>query len=260
MIILFTDKNPASRNIANMLIENNGFVKASENEWKRNNIRMINTHAPTVLDVPTNFETDLLLVLSTHKSKNGGKMLTAHFPGNWGNADFGGEARTLNIAYGSKIKILINELIRSNSQNWPVSMEVDHHGPLSAVPIMFVEIGSTENEWSDSTAAKDVANAVSNFIEKYNQPDYKTVLGFGGGHYAREFTKILTESEIAVGHIAPKYVIDSIDEKLFHHAVERNVEKIEDVFILKKGTNSSQKKKIIKLCESAGLDYHLVNP
>lgn len=256
MIILYTPNNPASRNIAEKLIENHSFRKRGDNEYERNGLRLVKTAAPTVLDVPTDFNTDLILVLSTHKSKAGGKMLTAHFPGNWNDAMFGGEPKTLNTAWGSRLKAIIQELDRANSRKWPLFMEADHHGPTCEAPIMFVEIGSTESEWDDRQAAEEVANAVSKFIDR--DDEYESVLGIGGGHYSREFTRVLLEGELAVGHVAPKYALDKLEEAVFMQAVERNVEKVERVLILKKETNSSQKKKIVGFADKAGLEHELI--
>jgi D-aminoacyl-tRNA deacylase len=256
MIILFTSSNQASANIAKMLVENHSFRKKSDNEWERGGIRMIDTMAPSVLEVPTDFDTDLILVLSTHKSKAGGKMLTAHFPGNWNEARFGGEPKTLNTAWGSRLKTLIRELDSANSAKWPMFMEADHHGPTCKSPIMFVEIGSTEEEWKDLNAARDVAQAVSSFIGKDEK--YESALGIGGGHYSREFTKVLLEGDLAIGHVAPKYVLDELDEAMFMQAVEKNVEEVKKVLILKKEANSSQKKKVVGFAEKAGLDCELI--
>ncbi len=257
MIILFTSKNIASRNIAQKLIQNHGFAESGENRWKFGETEMIETNAETVLDVPTDFDTDLILVLSTHKSKAGGKMLTAHFPGNWNDAKFGGDPKTLNTAYGSKLKLLIRELQKANKDlDWPLFIEADHHGPTCKVPIMFVEIGSTEEEWNNEEAAEAVAEAVSEFLKKDER--FESVFGIGGGHYSREFTKLLLETELAVGHVAPKYAIDGLDEEVFRQALEKNVEEIKKVIILKKETNSSQKKKIIELVEKYGLTYELI--
>ena len=51
--------------------------------------------------------------------------------------------------------------------DYEVSYEVTHHGPSLDVPAMFVELGSSENQWSDSKAAEAVAHsamyAVANF-------------------------------------------------------------------------------------------------
>lgn len=257
VIILFTSRNIASLNIAKKLIGNHGFEKTAENEWVRGEVKLIDTDAPTVLDVPTDFDTDCLLVLSSHKSKAGGRMLTAHFPGNWGEAKFGGEPKTLNTACASRLKSLLKELDKANERlGWPLFIETDHHGPTCDAPIMFVEIGSTENEWKDDEAATIVAQAVSEFLEK--QETYETVFGVGGGHYSREFTKMLLESELAVGHIAPKYAIGGMDEGMFRQAIEKNVEDVSKVLVLKEGTNSSQKKKVKSFAESMGVEYELV--
>jgi D-aminoacyl-tRNA deacylase len=257
MILLFTPNNIASLNIARKLIENHGFEKTSENEWEREGVRLIETEVPTVLDVPTDFDTDMIVVLSSHKSKAGGKMLTAHFPGNWDQAKFGGEPRTLNIAWGSRLKAMLKELGKANKElGWPLFMETDHHGPTCKVPIMFVEIGSTEEEWNDGKAAEAMAKAVSGFLR--NKDSYETVFGVGGGHYNREFTKMLLEGDYAVGHVAPKYAIDSLEEDTFRQAIEKNVEAVSKVLILKKETNSSQKKKVITLAEKLGIGYELI--
>lgn len=257
MILLFTSNNVASLNIAKKLIGSHGFEEKAENEWERDGIRLIDTKAPTVLEVPTDFETDCIVVLSSHRSKAGGKMLTAHFPGNWGEASMGGDSRTLNKAYGSKLKALMLELKKSNERlGWPLFLEADHHGPTCEIPIMFVEIGSTETDWNDEKAAETVAGAVSEFLKR--ERTYETVFGVGGGHYSQEFTDMVLETDTAIGHIAPKYAIDGIEEDTFRQAIEKNVEKITRVVMLKKGTNSSQKKRIERLCEISGVACELV--
>ncbi|NYZ77087.1 hypothetical protein H0O02_02105 [Candidatus Micrarchaeota archaeon] len=252
-VLLFTSNNIASRNIAKMLIEKHGFIAKGENRWEKNGVALINTHAPSVLEVPTGFDTDYLLVLSSHKSKSGEKMLTAHFPGNWNEAKYGGDAKTLNVACGSRLKILVQELARANKTAWPVVMEADHHGPTCSVPIIFVEIGSTEEEWSDPAAAESVAVAVAASLMRNEK--YESVLGIGGGHYAKEFTKLILETDCAVGHIAPKYTLDALDEAVFRQAIEKNVEPVKKVFVLKESTNRAHKRKIEEFCRMLGLEY-----
>jgi len=253
-IILFTPNNIASKAMAEELISKHGFERTSEKEWERDGVRLLECDVPSVLDVPTDFDTDYILVLSTHKSKAGGKMLTAHFPGNWNDAKFGGEPKTLNTACASRLKILIKEMQKANKElQWPLFIEADHHGPTCNVPIMFVEVGSTEEEWKDERAVAVVAKAVSESLKK--EGTFDTVLGVGGGHYSREFTKLVLETDMAVGHIAPKYAVDSMDEEVFRQALEKTVEKISKVIVLKDGTNSKQKEKIKEFCESADIQF-----
>ncbi len=257
--MLFTSKNIASKGIADALIAEHGFGKTSEGEWERDGVRLIETDAPSVLEVPTDFDTDYIIVLSSHKSKAGGKMLTAHFPGNWNEAKFGGEPRTLNTACAGRLKILMKELEKANQKlQWPLFVEADHHGPTCGVPIMFVEVGSTEGEWKNKEATSAVASAVSESLGK--EGSFETVFGVGGGHYSREFTKLVLESELAIGHIAPKYAIDSLDESTFRQAIEKNVEKVSKVVVLKGSTNAKQKEKVRKLSESIGLEYQECSP
>ncbi len=258
MIILFTNKNNASKNIADKLVTQ-GFLPSGENEWQLNGIKMIDTNAETVLDVPTDFETDCILVLSTHKSRRPLPMLTVHFPGNWGTAELGGENKMLNVAYGSKLRQLFLALDKSNKStelNWNVCIEADHHGPTCRVPIIFIEIGSSENEWNNELAAETIANAIVKSLDAPKKT--QTFFGVGGGHYAKEFCKIMLEREIAVGHILPKYEIDDTDEEMLMQAITKNVEKIDEIFILKESTNAKQKEKIMDFAKENGIECELV--
>jgi D-aminoacyl-tRNA deacylase len=256
MIVVFTSKNAASANIAEKLAGGHGFSKA-DGGWERGGVRLICTTAPSVLEVPTDFDTDCLIVLSTHRSRVPGRMLTAHVPGNWAAAEMGGEPRALNIAPASALKTLLRELKREGDRiGWPVSLEADHHGPLSKAPILFVEIGNGEEQWADGESAAAVANAGSAAVSKHET--FETVFAVGGGHYPRTFTRLVLESELAVGHICPKYAIESLAEDTFSQAIEKNVEKVSRVLIAKDETNAPQKEKIRKLCGDFGMECAMV--
>jgi D-aminoacyl-tRNA deacylase len=260
MIILFTSQNAASMNIARKLIANQDFRDIGENRWERKGVRLIDTRAPTVLEVPADFETDCLLVLSAHRSKAPGRMLTAHVPGNWNEAGMGGDPRTLNIAAASMLKILIQELKKEGDRiGWPVSLEADHHGPTCRAPILFVEIGNGEDEWRDELATEAVANAVAAGLDRYAKGErFETVFGVGGGHYPRMFTKLVLETPLAVGHILPKYAIESLGEDTFRQAIEKNIEKVAKVLIAKEETNAGQKEKIKLFAEKTGMDWEMI--
>ncbi len=257
MILLFTRKNIASANIADRIIETGKFSEAGDGRWSMGSHTLVECDASSILEVPTDFDTEAIIVLSSHKSARGGKMLTVHVPGNWGEAKMGGSPRTLNIAPASLMKILIRNVARQNSSlGWPVFLEADHHGPTSRVPMVFVEIGSTEEEWKNRDAAAAVAEAVLSSLG--DSTKYDAVFGVGGGHYSREFTKLALESEFAVGHIAPKYALENLDRELFRQAIEKNVERVKKVMIAKKATNSTQKKRAIALAENAGISYEFI--
>ncbi|MGV8176809.1 MAG: D-aminoacyl-tRNA deacylase [Candidatus Bilamarchaeaceae archaeon] len=254
-IVLFAPSNKASMCIAQKLM-GRGFRKSGAKEWSLRGVRMIRCDVPTILDVPAKFETDYLLVLSTHKSKDPKPMLTAHFPGNWGKADMGGDDRYLNVAYGSKLKQIIRALHGSAKRrglDWQVVMEADHHGPSSGIPIIYVEIGSSEKEWADERAAEAVADAVMDVL--WDDPEFPSAVGFGGGHYARGFTKYMLESGGAVGHVCAKYNVDALDERMFAQAFFRNVEEVKEALVLKDELNAKQKEKIGEMCRKKGIEY-----
>jgi D-aminoacyl-tRNA deacylase len=261
MLILFTSKNKASANIAGKLVEEHGFSKSGDSRWKTRagGIELIDTKSETVLEVPVDFKTDCLIVLSTHRSKTPGKMLTTHVPGNWNEAKMGGEPRTLNIAPARILKRMLIELKKEGDRiNWPVSLEADHHGPLSPVPIIFVEIGNGEEQWDDQEAARAVANAVAKVIETKTFHEQETAFAVGGGHYPRTFTRIMLETDIAIGHVLPKYAIDDFDEAMFRQAIEKSVEKVDVVLIAKDEVNATQRKKITEMCDKYDIEARLV--
>jgi len=261
-VVFFTSKNIASKNIAEEFFS-----------YCPKGIEVIDTKVDSVLDLPVIPEdADYAVVLSSHRSNTAGKMITAHFPGNWNRADFGGEPRCLNIAYGSKVKEFIKSALPLAARiNWPVCMEADHHGPTPIRPIIFVEIGSGENEWTNKDAARVVAQATAE--NEWTNKDaarvvaqatadmlksrktYTSAFAVGGGHYAYEFTRFLVESEIAIGHILPKYAIDDLDNEMFEQAIKRNVEDVNSVLVLKDQTNRRQKEKIRHLCEIYKKEY-----
>lgn len=238
-IVLYTSKNIASKNIAEE------YAKICDDSLKP-----VDTGVESVLDI-SDMAADYIVMLSSHKSKTAGPMITAHFPGNWDAAELGGESKKLNIAYASKIKDFIRTATASAGK-WPVAIEADHHGPTIDKAIIFVEIGSSEAEWSSKEAAVTVAKATDAMLSSKKQ--YETVFGVGGGHYAKAFTKFVLESDYAVGHILPKYAIDKIDYSMFQQAISKNVEQVKKVALLKEETNLAQKQKIRQFAKDAGLE------
>lgn len=262
MIILFTSKNIASTNIAEKLIAEHGFVKnetarSDMEEWVFGGIRLIDTKAPSVLEVPADFDTDCIIVLSTHRSKIAEKIMTAHIPGNWGSADMGGKPRTLVPSPASRLKMLMQEIKREADRiGWKASLEADHHGPTGSTPMIFAEIGSGEGEWADQDAAGAMARAIMASVRR--DETFEAVFGVGGGHYPRLFTRMVLDGPAAVSHIAPKYVIDQIDAEMFMQAVQKSVEKVSKVVVAKDETNAEQKRRMAELAEKAGLPCEFI--
>ncbi|GAB3693726.1 D-aminoacyl-tRNA deacylase [Halorubrum pallidum] len=169
------------------------------------------------LDDPTDaFETDgeapeFLVFVSRH-SGDSGELLTAHVTGNFGPAPYGGEPETLSRAAPGAEKRVIAALATHAPAGYDVGIECTHHGPTDvSVPSLFVELGSDEPQWRDTDAARAVARAVLDLRgtgpdlhasgSGDGEADPRHVVGFGGGHYAPRFTRIVRETAWAVGHV-----------------------------------------------------------
>ena len=257
MHILFSSRNPASNNMAQELIGN--WFSEKKNAWGYGRNILVDTGVGNILDVPTDFETEGIVVLSTHKSEKEYPTLTVHVPGNWNEAKMGGEPRTLNIVMASRMKTVLKGLHEGNKKyglGWNVNMEVDHHGPTCPIPIMFVEIGSGEAEWGHPVAGKIGAEAVMGMLEA--EEIYDAYFCIGGGHYSQKFTKMgLIDENKAAGHILPKYQIENIDVDTFEQAIEKSVEKTEGILMEKKGTNREHKAMVEKLAKEYGVEVKI---
>jgi len=103
---------------------------------------------------------------------------------------------------------VVDALATHAPEGYDVGIECTHHGPTdTAVPSLFVEVGSAEPQWADPAAAGAVARAV--FDLRGTGPDLvgsdgrpRHIVGFGGGHYAPRFTRIVRETAWTVGHVA----------------------------------------------------------
>ncbi len=256
--ILFSSKAQASPTIASQLIPL-GFDKKNETEWEFGRTRLIDAKVESMLDAPTSFETDYFIVLSKHRSEANLKSLTVHIPGNWDSADFGGDRRILNISYPGMQRILLRKMAEKNKKyglGFNVAYEVDHHGPTIQKPIIFVEIGSTEAEWSNPVAGKIIAESVFESIneEKENRGQCENFFAAGGGHYAPKFTELALKKDFAFGHMLPKYRADSIAIDTFVQALEKNLEPVEKILIDRKGLNKEQRDKLLSLAREFGKD------
>ncbi|MEM3555529.1 MAG: D-aminoacyl-tRNA deacylase [Candidatus Micrarchaeia archaeon] len=251
--IVFSSQDVAGKNIAEKLINQFKFEKKGE-KWVKGELELIQVETKLV-DAEQLYEkeTDFLVFISKHKSETGKPCLTAHTPGNWGAAELGGKPKQLCPCFPSKLKIVLREMNSLNDLGWQVCAEVDHHGPLTKAPALFVEIGSTEREWQNQRAGEIVAFAVMKMLSS-NQT-FPAVFGIGGGHYAPSFTKVILEEEYAVGHMLPKYCIDEVDFECFKQGVEKSKEKIETALLDWKGMKKEQRDKVIEFLKLLKLTY-----
>lgn len=263
--IVVSKKCPAGMNIARQL-QAKGF-KETEREFDGNKIwrwddRLelvfvdeLHIHAENIKSL----KTDSVIFATTHKSEKGTPSLTVHSIGNFGKAELGGKDKTLVPCSARLMKTLLKNLQEEAKSariddEWEITREVTHHGPFNDKPTCFIEIGSGEEQWRDERASKAIANTLLKSLP-LKAEKWKIAIGAGGGHYCPEFTKVELRTEIALGHIAPKYAMADLDEKVFKQMVEKTVEGPSLLLIDWKGMTGEQRKKVIGFCEASGLEW-----
>lgn len=166
------------------------------------------------------FPADLIVFASKHRSKTAGQVLTAHFTGNTGEAEYGGNPGELARAAPHALKSLLGSLqMLARNEDYEVTMESTHHGPTALdTPSVYVEIGSTEAEWTDQTAGCIVADAILTLDPSHGP----VAVGFGGGHYAPRMTRLVLETNVTFGHVFPDYALPDLDESMVRQALERS--------------------------------------
>ena len=205
---------------------------------------------------------DLLIFASRHRSETERPAFLAHVTGNWSeSADFGGNPRQLSQASAFLLKAGFSCLKRqlsfehfSQLSDFSLDLEVTHHGPTTLEkPSIFMELGSSENEWNIEKAGELMARALIEtcftYLELKTNEYIQIGVGFGGTHYAPQFKKLITEKNVAMSFICPKYHVKELNEKIIKQILDNTLEDVNCFIIDWKGTNSADKQHLIPLLE-----------
>ena len=171
---------------------------------------------------------DLLLFLSRHEMRNPKPLITFHTPGNWtSEVELGGRPGQVAISEPRVLTNLFREAYRriSELEGYSATLEATHHGPFVNKPAVFVEIGSTSNEWRDPKAHEFLASLVFDLLNntgKYINDDRDVAVSIGDLHYTTLINHIIN-GEYDVGHMVPKYIKPT--PTIVRMAVERNAVK-----------------------------------
>lgn len=259
--LIIWKQDPAGNNIKNNLLKLYNFSK--DGKYDNNDVysfKNINLYTSEIKHIycehiDEKLPEDIIIFLTTHKSESKIPSLSVHVTGNWGKVELGGEDKQLSIAYPSLMKEVFLELKKNNTlKNCEVTGEVVHHGPLlTKKPSIFVEIGSSEKEWSIPEAGKIIAKSVMNVITKKIKK-YQIAIGFGGLHYMPSFNKVLERTNVAVACICPKHNLPNLDINLIKQMIDRSYEKVEFVLIKWKGMGK-EKQKVLDLLKEVNLPY-----
>ncbi len=158
------------------------------------------------------FDDPEFVVFASRHSGETGPLLTAHFTGNFGPAEYGGADGDLARACPGARKRVVAALAEHAPDGYDVGTECTHHGPSEVgAPSMFVELGSAEPEWRDPEGARAVARAILD-LRGVSAADDRTLVWFGGNHYASRPHRVLRETGWAVGHVAADWCLDAMGD------------------------------------------------
>jgi D-aminoacyl-tRNA deacylase len=200
----------------------------------------------------------LIVFISRHSSTSGKPTLSVHTPGNLGAAEFGGLPKQVSISPATAMRDALKALayFKEGMQlAYEVSYECTHHGPSLNAPTMFVELGSSPQQWRDSKAAEAVAHAAMSAIGKFGVSEKTAVLGIGGTHYNQQFARMALDGEAVFGHMIPKYAIPLADTEMLRQCVEKTVEKVDCAVLDWKGIKSADKSQLLKGLKEIGLPF-----
>ncbi|MCE4629633.1 MAG: D-aminoacyl-tRNA deacylase [Desulfurococcales archaeon] len=216
------------------------------------------------LDNTPDPEVDAVIVLSKHSAVSNRPSLTTHHTGNPTSSTLGGEPYTLSVSAPMLSRTLLSNYKITASQKglldtYELTLEATHHGPTRPrKPLVFIEIGSTKENWVDERAHWAMAEAVAEVIEK-GIVDCTPAVGFGDTHYPRKFTKIHLESEYCLGHIIPRYALKDTNEKVIIESVKKTWPREPEVALIqKKSAKAEVRNKIKSIMDDLGIEVKII--
>ena len=272
ILLVASNKDPASQAIKIQILKNYIFSKTQKTfedntiytadvNNKKVTLITLNRELVASQDLPEKFpDANLIVFISKHSSQSGKPTLTVHTPGNFADAELGGLPRSVSISPAIAMQTALKALVHYQDQlglfNYEVSYEVTHHGPSLNVPAMFVELGSSPDQWGDVKAAEAVAHSAMIAIANFEKlPSATAVLGVGGTHYNQQFTLSALMGVATFGHMVPKYAVSKIDVDMVRQCVEKTYEKVSYALLDWKGIKSEDKLGLIAALEAAKLPY-----
>ncbi len=259
--IVVSTADAASVNIRDRLFELAPWEKISEGEYKvyKNGpfalveINDYHVYQDGLDDklASAGFKPEALIFASKHRSKENRKTLTVHFTGNVSEGKFGGLPYQLSVPAPHIAASLLKSLKAAGS-TFAVSYEATHHGPSALkTPSVYVEIGSTIDEWSDKAAGKIVALAILNIKET---PDMPVYVGIGGNHYAPRETALTLEANISFGHIIADHLTALLTEDVIKQAFEKSGTKA--AYVDRKSIPREERSRIEGIITKLGYEIH----
>ncbi|HWP78610.1 MAG TPA: D-aminoacyl-tRNA deacylase [Candidatus Nitrosotenuis sp.] len=252
-LLVAYEKDPAGSNMAKFLstqMQKDGEVYRG----KKFDLVIIPSPAISADWLEQKYHYDGFVFLSKHAAQSGELALTCHSTGNFSEAQFGGNSGQVAVPHPHLQKSYLQKLWqhRNNFSEFQITIEATHHGPTAlSKPTLFIEIGTTEKEWTNEDLCDSVAKIV---FQTMSEPIKKwpVAICFGGTHYPDKFTKEILHGEHALGTVVPKHALEFLDRRLFSHIIEQNKEA--KTALLDWAGLGPHKQKILELLKTSDLE------
>ena len=249
-LVVASKKDKAGTNITTQLsqFKKNPLVSILQNNEKGFDFYLVEDEIVFTenLDLNKINKYDFIIFASKHSSEKNMKAITVHTPGNFKDAWFGGEKGKISKTSALFVKQLFEKIKtdveKHDLRGYDVTMEATHHGPLIEKPCLFLEIGSTEHEYTDRRAGFIVAKALLDTMEKFKPNPYNEIaIAVGGPHYCQNFNKIQSDSNVAISHVIPNYALP-LTEEILKEAIEKTEEEIDFFLVDWKGLGTAEER------------------
>ncbi|MFO7711318.1 MAG: D-aminoacyl-tRNA deacylase [Candidatus Woesearchaeota archaeon] len=244
--VIVSTKDPAGMNIKEHLLKypaKESGEKFNHKVYSFKDFTLYTTDKDSVYceGIDQDLPEDMIIFATKHQSKAKRPCLCCHVPGNWNTADIGGEDRTLCKAPAEYIREALRILDEINDLGFEVSIEQTHHGPAINKPCMFIEIGSSQEEWENKKAGKLIAETIIR-LTKEPPKERRTAIVLGGGHYNETANRLIRDSDLAIGHICAKFLLEHLDRDILEQAIEKNTTRADLIVLDWKGLGPHKQK------------------
>ena len=255
-LIISSNADDASRVMANHILANVPFEKSDDGVLRYRDYVMVGIEEkhlfmndlPSVV-LPMRPLIKDIIFLSKHSSSADIKSITVHPTGNFSSADLGGLPGKLSESDPEKMSSALRVMKETYSgEYFSVTFEATHHGPLLAIPNYYIEIGTSEKEWTRNDALDLIMSGV---FAKSNHFD--NFVGVGGGHYMPKITEYFYKNSLNMGHMISKHSLENITEELLKQSVVKT-RNCKGFLMDKKGTKSAAKSMVEKVADELSLE------
>ena len=230
-VLITSTRDEASTTIASGLIKNHDFQSTEialmgKPVFQKGSLLLvtIDTEIISPPDLDTYFNPQAYIFLSRHRAESGIPSLTVHTTGNFTDKpSLGGRPREVG---GVNPDLQKNYLIaldkrKDEIKDYQLTIEATHHGPTSLKrPVLFVELGSSEENWGDERAGKVIGDALVEALTQGRSWD-RVAIAFGGPHYPAKFNKLLLGSDVALSSVVAKHSLDGVDSEMFGQMIQK---------------------------------------